>query len=122
MAARHDFVQALVHAVRDLQPLYERHMIDNFGELLPHVFLGDLTRFVITEHREALRTRVDRPVLVAVLGALEKGLVEGDADVAEVIVVSFLENLWQAGDEYQSLRGRLGPELRRQLEVIEMAP
>jgi len=41
------FVQDLVFAIPELKPLLANHLADN-DELLPHVFIGDLTRFVVT--------------------------------------------------------------------------
>jgi hypothetical protein len=118
MTARAEFVEDLVRRIPSLKPVYERHMSEN-DELLAHIFFGDLTRFVISEHRETLRSGTSRPALDSVLEALEAGLAEGDPDVGEVIVVSFLENLWQAGDDYETLVKRLGPQLRLALETVE---
>jgi hypothetical protein len=30
--------------------LLDEHVEDNFGEILPHVFFGDLTRFIVSTY------------------------------------------------------------------------
>ena len=40
------FVEHLLSKFPDLQPIDDSHMADN-GELLPHVFMGSVTRFVV---------------------------------------------------------------------------
>ena len=42
------------------------------------------------------------------------------ADVEELAVVSFLENLHQTGDAYSVIARRLGPESRRALALVEL--
>jgi hypothetical protein len=42
------FVQDLVRQFQELRNLLKEHQEDNFGELLPHVFLGDVTRYVVS--------------------------------------------------------------------------
>ena len=42
------FVEELLRVVPELQPAYDAHLNDN-TTLLPHVFMGDLTRFVIAD-------------------------------------------------------------------------
>jgi hypothetical protein len=80
MDAGHTFVERLVREAPPLKPVYDRHMLENMGELLPHVFMGELTRFVIDEQREEIRSGAPRPVLGLVLRELEAGLAAGDPD------------------------------------------
>jgi hypothetical protein len=42
------FIKELLRTVPELQPAYAEHLNDN-DTLLPHVFMGDVTRFVIAE-------------------------------------------------------------------------
>jgi len=109
-----ELVDKLVERLPALQPLLREHLADNFGEVLPHVFFGDLTRYVVAE-----LVRSDNPGAVQpILDELEVAFSAGDELVAELIAVSFLENLPQQGEAGDSIRGLLGPRLRSQLGRI----
>jgi hypothetical protein len=41
------FVREIVERFPKLSPLLREHLHDNSGELLPHVFFGDLTRYAV---------------------------------------------------------------------------
>ena len=95
----------------------EEHITANFGEVLPHVFFGDVTRHV-NELVKSISLGADpavRAELETILEAMETGFVSGTSDVQGLIVVSFLENLpfaWEPGAE---VRGMLGPNLTREI-------
>lgn len=44
-----DLIDRLVGKFPRLEPLLREHLADNFGEVLPHLFFGDLTRYVVRE-------------------------------------------------------------------------
>ncbi len=119
MAGARELVDALVRTFPGVKEVYDEHLRENLGELLPHVFFGDLTRFVIEEHRRERLGPSSGPLVDSLLEFLEAGLAGPDPDVQEIIVVSFLENLWQAKGEYGSLVERLGPSMRAALERVE---
>ena len=114
------FVRALVDRFPSLQPLFDEHVADNFGELLPHVFFGDIVRWVLS----LLATAKFRPEstsgrrLTAVLQLLEETYSGGDGELQELLSVSFLENLPRPGEVGAEIRDQLGPSLTRQLKVI----
>ena len=99
-----DFVRHLLGAEPRLVPVYRQHLANN-DELLVHVLLGDVTRW-LREHG---------PV-APVLGVLERHLVEGDGDLRNAIAVSFVENL---EPDDGALRQALGPGLRAELQRQE---
>ena len=110
--ATESFVQDLLGIAPGFRPEYEEHLADN-DQLLPHVLLGDFTRW--------LRARVadgDSATVGTVLGFLESSYAAGDEDVQELISVSFLENLI-GESELDELRPQLGPELSKALEALE---
>jgi hypothetical protein len=108
-----DFVSQLVAAVPALAAVYREHIADN-GEPLPHVFMGDVTRFAIAgaEHEDSADS------LSTLLTLLEGGLNSGDSDVAELIGVSFVENLCGEDDAIQLLLPRMGRSLRQEMKRI----
>jgi len=97
-----DLVRDLVAAAPELEALLREHLVD-YEELLPHVFFGDVTRW--------LEERGPAP---AVLAVLEHHIGAGDEEVQNVVAVSFLEGL---GDE--AVRAALGPRLRAELTAMQ---
>jgi len=113
------FVQAMTTRFPALRPLLDEHVSDNFGEVLPHVFFGDVTSFVV-----ALATQADghgspqRRELADLLRHLEDSFVAGDGELQELISVSFLEALPRTGEPGAEVRGMVGTNLRAALDVI----
>ena len=99
-----DLLDELANAEPALARLRDEHIAFN-GELLPHVLFGDVIRWVVA-HAPATH----------VLEVLERHLTTGDADVDNLIGVSFLENL---EPEETTVRHALGPRLRATLDAME---
>jgi hypothetical protein len=121
MDATHEFVRDLLLQVPDLQPLYKEHVEDN-DELLPHVFMGDVTRFIVALNADSLSEGPDSTAsertLTKALDFLEQGMHKADK-VRELVAVSFLENLDQSDENYPSLKSHLGKSLLEQLAKYE---
>ncbi len=118
-----DLIERLVAKYPRLKSIFDEHVSDNFGEVLPHLFFGDLTRYVISrlldvesgvgpKHADAEQE------LRALLNDLEDAYATGDEEIRELISVSFLENLPRPGEEASGVRAWLGPELAAQTRVI----
>ena len=73
----HDIVKS-----KEINTLYEEHT-KYYGELLIHVFLGDLARIVIKNPSEYLD----------VMKIVENALKNGDSVLQEAIITSFLETV-----------------------------
>jgi len=86
-------------------PIRDEHLADN-GDLLPHVFFGDVTRYGSSLARED----ADAKELDRLLADLDDALSDGEADdeVTNLIWVSFVENA-------QGVSGEDEDALRRQL-------
>jgi hypothetical protein len=112
---------AFVNRIGGLSPtlttLLEDHMRDNFGEILPHLFMGDVARHVIALVRAPVSddSLAVRRELKTVLETIEHGYATGTPDVQELIAASFLENLPTQGEPGSEIRGMVGPKLRGQL-------
>jgi len=100
----HDLVRDLLDAEPRLAPVYREHLADN-DELLIHVLLGDVTRWL----------RQNGPA-AAVLAVLERHLAGGDSDVQNAIAASFVENL---EPDDATIHQALGPGLRAELQRQE---
>lgn len=100
--------------------LLEKHQKDNFGELLPSLYLGDVTRHVIALalNESPEDTLSVRRELKTILDAMERGFSTGMPDVKELIAASFLENLPAKEEPGSEIRSMLGPELGRQLKKM----
>src|SRR5204862_3762142 len=93
---RIDFVERLVSLFPYLRALLLEHKSDNFGEILPHLFIADLARKA-TDMYVALRSKSsdDRDQLLAFL---ETSYRSNDTEVRELLSASFLENLPRQGE------------------------
>jgi hypothetical protein len=112
-----EFIDNLLIKVPELQPLYNEHMLD-YDSMLPHVFMGDLTRFVVTLHKDILVEgwrRRKKKMLALILEELEQALVLGNHDLQELICVSFIENLDPLDKDYKALELLFGKELLKQV-------
>jgi hypothetical protein len=87
--ATESFIQDLLRSVPELERLFKEHLDDNEGTVLPHVFMGDVTRFAIAATKDVHM----ESVLQRILAQMNTGVAEGNEDVRELVTVSFLENL-----------------------------
>jgi hypothetical protein len=117
-AAAVALVGELAYNVPELLPLLEEHLEDQDGEVLPHIFMADVERWV--EAGLVDEVGESRPAVRKLLALLEDAVVEGaDESVIEVIHASFLEHLPQPGEPCAELREMLGPRLTARLRLIE---
>jgi hypothetical protein len=84
----------------DLASVLDEHLRDN-DSLLPHVFMGDVTRYVLANGRE-------RRGLVQ---HLEESLALG-GEIEELVALSFVENLPTPEELAQALADVEGPRIR----------
>jgi hypothetical protein len=101
------FVADLVSVAPVLRGVLDEHLADQGGELLPHLFAADVTRW--------LSARGPEPTVLAVL---EHHLADGDDEVRNVVALGVLENL----EPGNVLRAALGPGLRAELAALERWP
>ena len=115
-----DVVHRLVAVVPEFQPVLSRHLKSNRNELLPHVLFGDLTRWVIELYRESTGSRAKAEVLSRTIAFLEREFADpSNVPAQNLIAVSFLENLHQAGPDYAAIREVLGPHLKEELQRLD---
>ncbi|QTF73200.1 DUF7674 family protein [Arthrobacter woluwensis] len=100
------FVTNLVQEFPSLRPILAESLEDNFGEMLPHLVMSDIVRWL------ANRSLQDRGLAGAILSWLESAYGEGSNEVQELIVVSGVEMIPDPGDPGSYLRDLLGPQLR----------
>ena len=112
-AAEVSFVGALVQRFPVLKGLLQQHL-DDYDGLLPHVLMGEVTRWLISEFRKDNAS----PVVREFLGFMETAFANREEHDRELIAVSFLENLPRIGEPGEELRRALGPALRRQLDIM----
>lgn len=108
-------VHALVRAVPELEELLSVHRAD-YGEVLPHVFFGDVTRFLV---ERAIGRSTHEDVLVRALEMLERASASTDSRVAELVHASICENLEDSSPEYSTIRALLGPRMMATMSQIE---
>src|SRR5258706_2278119 len=97
------FVEGLLIAVPEILEIYKAHIDDN-GTLLPHVFMGDVTRFTLLNARSASSQMALQKLFLVV----EEGLRSNETDVSNLIAVSFVENLCGEDEAVVSLIPMMG--------------
>ena len=114
------FVRQLAGISPVLDAMLEEHLKDNFGEILPHVFLGDITRHAVAmcENAESGRSLGAQRELKSLLDSMEHAYATGNTEVQELIAASFLENLPANGEPGSALRLMIGPKLSGQLRKM----
>jgi hypothetical protein len=85
------------------------HVRDN-DEVLPHVFFGDLTRYV---HSEVAHGRSD--TVRRILVVLEMTVASQDQRTRDLVGASFLENLQSDPTVFSALSALAGPEMKSAL-------
>ena len=111
-AANMVFVGTLVKDVPQLASAYREHLQDNFGELLPHVFMGDVTRWVVAVSQHGNETEA----LSTLLARMDAVLGDPSHPCQELVWVSFIENLGDERTAVAAIRALSGPSLRAALE------
>jgi hypothetical protein len=118
-ASESAFIAELLAIVPELQPPYLEHLDGNFGELLPHVFFGDVTDWAVEQHAATKHgSLAAEEALTRLLNFLESGYPAGDSEVQNLIAVSFLENLPHSHEENWEIRRRLGPNLASVMKQV----
>jgi hypothetical protein len=110
------FVGALFYRFKELRPLFQEHLDNQDGEVLPHLLMADVARWAeaeIVKDDDAARASVRE-----VLAFLEDAFATQGSEVTELIAVSFLEHLPRPGEPASQLRTLVGPRLAEELRRI----
>ena len=99
-------IRRLVAQYSELAPILDESLEDNEGELLPHLVLADVVRWM-AEHAES-----ESDTCRSILAWLEREFERGPEDVRGLITVSGVEMIPDPGQPGASLREWLGPLLR----------
>lgn len=111
--AASEFVALLVAEVPETTGMLNEHLADQEGELLLHLFVGDLRLLSIDWFRTGQTAAV-----VRILSALERGLREGDEYVENAVGVSFVEDLGWWEPDMQPFIENLPGELAKEIETL----
>jgi hypothetical protein len=107
------FSGALCYRFPILMPLLQEHL-DDYNGLLPHVLMGDVTRWVV----QRFRADASDETLRQVLDFIESAFESAQGEDRQIIAASFLENLPRAGQEGAGVRALLGPALQDHLRMM----
>ncbi|HEY4310193.1 MAG TPA: hypothetical protein VGN12_12150 [Pirellulales bacterium] len=97
------FCEQLAAEFHGVARLLKERQADN-GELLPHVFFGDLTRYILAGGQDK----------AAVVQCLENAMSSGASEIDDLICVSFVENIETHYDLEQALTGVVGNKIREE--------
>lgn len=105
------FVERVLRAMPELLPVYQEHIRNN-DELLPHVFMGDATRFFIVECGRATDGQSQAsPFIGRFLTVLENELMAQDEETTSLIALGFCENLIGEAAALRVMKRSMGPLL-----------
>lgn len=111
-------VHELAAKMPPLRAQLEQHVAD-YEEVLPHVFMGDVSRYAIEQYRQYAGGAGDAGESLRLLFSVtEVAAQDGDEDLKDLISVSFLENIAAELADYPEFRAFLGPVLSQELEPI----
>lgn len=105
----------LAEAFPALQPALAQHLEDNFGDLLPHVFLAGVTFAAADAYADP--SAVAPVPAGALLDFLEERFGRDD-EVDGLVAVSVLENLPYPGEPGEAIVALLGPKLAAALAEL----
>ena len=113
------FCRRLVESTPALSPILAEHLSDNFGEILPHHFVADVSRWHLARIRQG--DLVDAGELATYV---DREYVSGSPYVQDLLAASFIESLpWEHEEESLAIRSTLGPALQaRQREMWSWRP
>jgi hypothetical protein len=116
--ADEQLVAELVERFPGLRDQFDEHVRDN-EEVLPHVFFGDVTRYVLDLYRRSREgDSAARAELQALLAFLDERFAAGGPDEQNLLAVSFVENLPKPHEDDDGIRDLLGPHLSAELARI----
>lgn len=98
-------IGALCYSHRELLPVLSAHLDENDGEVLPHLVLSDVVRWLV-DHRD------NQEACAAAWSWLEDAYLQGDEDEKDLVVVSGVEMIPDPDEPGSEFRELLGPELR----------
>lgn len=105
-----EFVHALVEEMPALRPLLDEHLEDNFNEVLAHLFLADVLRWVVANPDRSSEERL--------FGLLDDAFRTGDGERQELISTGFLENVPRQGEPGEGIRFALPAALRKEADRV----
>ncbi len=107
------FVEKLRTDVRGFGRIYDQH-VSYYQQVLPHVLLGDLVRYL----KSVARSQGPEHVAVdEAMGLLECGMGSTDTKLQELVAVSFLARLDVDDEDFQAIRARFGDRLQERYRV-----
>lgn len=109
------FADQLRREVPGFEHVYNEHVAD-YDQVLPHVLLGDLVRFL---SREVELHGATSAALRQAMSLLEGGMGSRDPRLQELVAVSFLENLDPTDASFSTIRTFFGPRLDEQYTKYE---
>jgi hypothetical protein len=118
MYSINDIDSYLIREVPEFSEIYNEHS-DCFGKILHHVLFGDLTRFLIENFRHAKEENKPNDLFLRIMDFVETIYADGDEGVRQLVEASFLENLHQAGDDYERIKEYLGEKTATKLLAME---
>jgi hypothetical protein len=98
------FCESLSRRFPEVAPLLAQHIAD-YDQILPHVFMGDVTRYILSAAVESRK---------AIVMELERHFEDDSEEIQDLIAVSFVENLEDETHLKEALSGIHADALREE--------
>lgn len=107
------FINELLKIDDDVLELYKEHLND-FDTLIPHVFMGELTRYIVKN----IESTNKKEVILKILKQIDIGLNNGNNELKSLIYASFIENLLGIDLELNYLKDLMPSLLRNEVDKL----
>lgn len=98
-----------------LQSIYDEHMEDNYGELLPHLLIADFCRWACASQVSSLDSV--KSFLISLEHRFD-AVGGGGSLVDNLIAVSFIEHLPLPGEAGADIARLLGPKMKAEYDQL----
>ncbi|MDP3739076.1 MAG: hypothetical protein Q8R02_16905 [Hyphomonadaceae bacterium] len=112
-----EFVDGLIAEFPGLRSAYEEHIKANFGELLAHLLMGDVVRFLEAKHTERDDEPANMRLIKSIMDYIGRCFETASPWVKELIAVSFVENMPYPDEVAADIVGLLPENLKAELAV-----
>ncbi len=110
----------LLEKIPEFRSDFNEYFKNQHGENLQHVLFGDFTRFFVRKYYESQQDIGAKEVVLRCAELIEEMLEQQNLDLKGLVLVSFLENLYDPKEAYyQGIKSYLKPKTLELLKVVE---
>lgn len=112
-----NFPENLIKSIPEFQPTYEQHLQDN-DEVLPHILMGDFTRFFVDVFHKAKNDQKMKDVLDRSVSFISTLFSSHDEMILDLVHTSFVENLQGEKDIEEIRKLFVSSEAQKSFDLV----